>query len=68
LCTLVFIFTQASLPILHEFSAVEFVRFLDGLQRMQVQPGEEWTAEFFRSTANKIVRTAERVRLCIRVV
>jgi hypothetical protein len=46
---------------------VEFVRFLDGLQRMQVQPGEEWTAEFFRSTANKIVRTAERVRLKIKI-
>jgi hypothetical protein len=54
---------QASLPILHEFNAIEYVRFLDGLQRMQVQPGPEWTGEFFRSSGNKIVNTANRVRL-----
>ncbi|KAF6265374.1 hypothetical protein COO60DRAFT_1042114 [Scenedesmus sp. NREL 46B-D3] len=54
---------QASLPILHEFSAMEYVRFLDGLQRMQVPPGDEWVNEFFRSSADKIVRTADRDEL-----
>ncbi|WIA10189.1 hypothetical protein OEZ85_010392 [Tetradesmus obliquus] len=54
---------QASLPILHEFSAMEYVRFLDGLQRLQVAPPEEWTSQFFRSSAEKIVRTAERDEL-----
>lgn len=54
--------SQASFPILPDFGAMEYVRFLDGLERMRVPPGEEWTQEFFRSSADKIVRTAERVR------
>jgi hypothetical protein len=37
------------------------VRFLDGLQKLQVAPGDEWAQEFFRVSADKIVRTSERV-------
>lgn len=45
-----------------DFGAPEYVRLFDGLARMNVQPSEEFVAEFFRSSANKIVRTSERVR------
>eukprot|EP00878_Enallax_costatus_P022701 GHUV01024104.1.p1 GENE.GHUV01024104.1~~GHUV01024104.1.p1 ORF type:complete len:535 (+),score=144.39 GHUV01024104.1:216-1820(+) len=43
-----------------EFGADEYVKFLDGLQRMNVAPTAEWTAEFFRTSADKIVQTARR--------
>lgn len=46
---------------MEHFGAPEFVRLFDGLIRMGMPPSEEWTAEFFRDSANKIVRTAERV-------
>lgn len=53
---------QSSLPLLGNFTAADFARFLDGLERMRVPPGDEWATEFFRVSADRIVRTAERVR------
>eukprot|EP00879_Flechtneria_rotunda_P009263 GHRR01009697.1.p1 GENE.GHRR01009697.1~~GHRR01009697.1.p1 ORF type:complete len:445 (+),score=178.50 GHRR01009697.1:141-1337(+) len=54
---------QAAVPIISDFGAWDFVRFLDGLERLRVPPGEEWAAEFFRTSADKIVRTADRDEL-----
>ncbi|KAF8069526.1 hypothetical protein HT031_001643 [Scenedesmus sp. PABB004] len=53
----------ASLPLLGEFGAMEYVRLLDGLERLRVPPSPEWAAEFFRRSADRIVKTANRDEL-----
>lgn len=58
---------QASLPLLGDFGAMEYVRMLDGLERLHLSPGQEWADEFFRVSAERIVRTSERVRARRRV-
>lgn len=57
---------QTSLQQLGRFKALELVKMLDGFERMSHSPGEEWEAEFFKTTANRIVKTSERVRERIR--
>jgi len=52
---------QASYPQMGDFAAVDFVRMLDGLERMGAPPSPEWVTQFWSVSANKIVRTAEKV-------